>query len=123
MSRTICAGAVLAGLLAACGGGGDNYIGPPDSILLTPASLTVQGPPDACAAGAAATVFVYGGDPPYDLKNSVPQAVVLDRSTVRRSGEGFTVTFLGACLQDMPIAVEDRMGRVTTLSLNNVKGS
>ncbi|WP_141287348.1 hypothetical protein [Ideonella azotifigens] len=109
--------------LSACGGGG-NESGPPDAIQASPAAVAVTGPAGACATGLGPTVYLYGGTPPYKLKNSVPMALALDKSTVGLSGQGFTVTFTnGVCLDGMPVSVEDDMGRIIEVMFTNQMGS
>ena len=114
---------VVCSSLAGCGGGG-NELGPADKIQLSQTSLNTSGPPGFCASvGPSATIQVFGGFPPYKLYNSVPDAVSLDRKVVQHSGEGFVVTFIGGCLDNMPITVTDEAGDVATLLLVNAKGS
>lgn len=113
--------AVLAGLTA-CGGGG-NESGDPQQLFVSPADVVVTGPPGACAAGDGPVVHVYGGQPPYDLGNSMPQAMQLSRTRLPNSGESFLITFTGACLEAMPITIEDDMGRLITVNVTNRPGS
>ena len=108
--------------LAACGGGG-NESGPPDSILLSPTSVTATGPVGACARGVGPTVFVFGGTPPYTLTNSYPLGMTLDVKTVKNSGEGFTITLNGVCMDTIPINVQDDMGRIATMTVTNARGT
>jgi len=109
----------LVGLLGACGGGG-NESGLWDSVLASPASVTVTGNATSCAWGRGPTVFVYGGQPPYRLFNSAPMAMWLDRPYLNDSGDGFTVTFVnGVCMDQIPITVEDAMGRVIAVPITN----
>ena len=118
-SSAALAGALLsAALLAGCGGGG-NELGPGEEIFASPNAVTVSAA-GSCMVGLGPTVHVYGGLPPYRLKNSVPQGMVLDRNTVNHSGEAFTITFIdGVCMSDMPITIEDGMGRLTVVSVTN----
>lgn len=110
--------AFLASGLGACGGGG-NESGPPDEISVYPAAVSVSGG-GSCAVGIGPTVHVYGGQPPYELSNSVPDGMVLDKSVLTHSGEGFTVSFInGVCMDSMPIVVEDDMGRLATVTVSN----
>jgi hypothetical protein len=110
--------AALGAALAGCGGGG-NESGPADALFVSPAEVSV-GSTGTCAVGLGPTVFIYGGQPPYKLDNSVPQAMLLDKSVVQRSGDGFTISFInGICLDSMPIIVEDDLGRTATVSVSN----
>lgn len=108
-------------LLAACGGGG-NESGPAESVLASPDNVRVNGPAGQCASGLGPTVYLYGGRPTYKLNNSAPTAMILSTSQVAGSGEGFTITFTGTCLEAIPITVEDDMGRVLPIPISNVKG-
>lgn len=108
--------------LAGCGGGG-NESGPPDSLYAAPANITVTGPQGACAVGAGPTVFVYGGQPPYKLDNSMPEGMQLDKQTVTDSGQGFTITFINnMCMESIPVTIEDDVGRVFSVPVTNTKG-
>lgn len=109
--------ALLVAGLAGCGGGG-NESGPPDSLVVSPEAVSV-GKPEQCIAALGPTVYVHGGTPPYKLSNSVPQGMVLDRSTLQNSGDGFTISFTGVCLRNMPVTVEDSMGRLARVSVSN----
>ncbi|HSI48218.1 MAG TPA: hypothetical protein VLA61_08120 [Ideonella sp.] len=109
---------LLLGTLAGCGGGG-NESGPPDVIQASPAQVTVSAV-GSCAVGVGPTIFLYGGTPPYKLKNSVPTALSLDKTTVLQSGQGFTVTFIGGqCMENMPVSAEDEMGRIVEVLFTN----
>jgi hypothetical protein len=111
--------ACLASALSACGGGG-NELGPADAIQASPASVEVIGSTTSCAVGTGPTVHLYGGAPPYVLRNSVPDGMVLDKTRLEVAGEGFSVTFInGVCLTSMPITVEDTMGRILEVPITN----
>lgn len=104
------AGAALA-LLAGCGGGG-NESGPADRLEAAPNAVTV-GASGECEAGPGPTISVWGGQPPYKLTNSMPAGMVLDKSRLTYSGEGFTIQFINdICMANMPITIEDDMGRL-----------
>jgi hypothetical protein len=112
-----------AALLIACGGGG-NESGPPEEIVPSTTLIEVKGPPGACATGLGPTVHIHGGRPPYQLRNSVPTGMLLDRTQVDNSGEGFTITFIGGlCMRTMPITIEDTMGRLATVLVTNEPGT
>jgi hypothetical protein len=91
-----------------------------DSIQLSQSDVTVTGPTaTACAVGSGPNVFVYGGTPPYTVYNSLPAGMTLDKSRVQDSGDSFTISFLGVCMQTMPITVQDSMGRLATVTVTN----
>jgi hypothetical protein len=109
---------LLATLLSACGGGG-NESGPPDSVQLSLTSVRV-GSTGNCVTGMGPEVHVFGGSPPYRLSNSVPQGMQLNKSSVALSGDSFTISFTnGVCLQSMPITVEDTLGRIAQVMVTN----
>lgn len=112
---------VTAGLLSACGGGG-NESGPAEEIQLSADTFEVTGPPGRCAVGYAGRVFVFGGQPPYVLHNSAPAGVQLSTERVADSGGYFDLTFLGQCLESVPVTVEDDMGRLAPVLLTNKAG-
>jgi len=94
-----------------------------EQLIASPAGVEIEGPPGACSVGQGPTIFLYGGQPPYKLKNSVPLGVSLDTTVVTGSGRGFTVTFInGACFTNAPIVVEDDMGRILNVPLTNTPG-
>lgn len=103
--------------VAGCGGGG-NELGPPEAIWASPEAVQV-GAKDSCFSGVGPTVHVYGGMPPYVLKNSVPRGMTLDRTRVNMPGEGFTLRFSGLCLSNMPITIEDAEGRLLAVPVSN----
>lgn len=103
--------------LAGCGGGG-NELGPADSLQASPEVFTVNGGP-SCFRGTGPTVHVYGGLPPYTLKNSLPSGMSLNKTTLNAAGEGFVVTLSGTCIQSLPITIEDDMGRVMQVLVTN----
>ncbi len=109
--------------LSACGGGG-NESGPAETLVASPTSVTATGPsPTSCAAGTGPTIFVYGGQPPYKLTNSAPTALAISVTTLHSSGDGFVVTFLGQCLSQIPINIEDDDGRILAVPISNVLGT
>ena len=110
-----------AGLLSACGGGG-NESGPAEEIQLSADAFEVTGPPGQCAVGYAGRVFVFGGQPPYILHNSASAGVLLSTEKIADSGGYFDLTFLGQCLEGVPVTVEDDMGRLASVKLTNKPG-
>ena len=44
----------------------------------------------------------------------------LDKTRLQNSGEGFTITFInGVCMTNMPITIEDDMGRLGYVMVTN----
>jgi hypothetical protein len=109
-------GAALAMMLSACGGGG-NESGPADTIQLSEDSVTVTSQTPDCPAGPGPTTYVFGGQPPYTIYNPLPHGMTIDKTSVADAGEGFTITFLGTCMTDLAVTIEDDMGRLATLSV------
>lgn len=123
--RRLSRGQILPALLLAlsgCGGGG-NESGDPAVLRVEPAEFTISGAPSQCAVGTGPDIHVWGGQPPYKLTNSVPTAMGLSTSRLNNSGDGFTITFFGTCLANMPIAIEDDMGRIVTVRVTNTLGT
>ncbi len=107
----VLAATLCLGLLAGCGGGG-NESGPPEGLEASPGAVSV-GVTGDCSEGPGPTVTVWGGQPPYKLTNSLPAGMVLDKSRLTHSGEGFTIRFVNnICMTNMPISIEDDMGRL-----------
>lgn len=124
--KRMLSGAVLsqlacAAMLIGCGGGGDEA-GSPTAFSTVPSEITVSGPTGTCAAGATASVFVFGGAAPYKLYNVFPTHVALDKTQVDHPGESFTVTFLGGCLNPGSVVIEDKLKNQVTLELINEEG-
>jgi len=113
------AGLALIASLAGCGGGG-NESGPPDQVVLSTDSVTVTSPTPQCPVGPGPTIGVWGGQPPYKLFNSFPDGMSLDKTSVTDAGDSFTITFKGACMDNMPVTVEDDMGRLATLNVTSL---
>lgn len=115
--------ALGAGLLVACGGGG-NESGDPESLRVFPEGATITGNGTCPNSGKGPDVFVFGGQPPYKLSNTVSDAVKLSTNRLANSGDSFTFTLEGGgCLDNMPIVIEDDMGRLATFSLTVAEGT
>lgn len=91
--------------------------------MASPSSIIVSGGPGACYVGTGPTLFVHGGQPPYKLFNSAPQSMSLDKTKLNSSGEGVVVSFLNGCMDNIPITIEDDMGRVVNVKVSNIAGS
>lgn len=122
-AASLTAAVMGAGLVAACGGGG-NESGSPDQLQVLPEAVTITGRGTCPSSGQGPQVFVYGGQPPYKLSNSVPEVVQLSTTRLRNSGDSFTFTLQGGgCLDGMPIVIEDDMGRLAAFSITIAEGT
>ena len=111
------------GLLAACGGGG-NESGDPELLRVFPEAATITGNGTCPNSGKGPDVFVFGGQPPYKLSNTASDAVKLSTTRLANSGDSFTFTLDGGgCLDNLPIVIEDDMGRLATFSLTVAEGT
>lgn len=111
------------GVLAACGGGGDDEAGSLTSFNIQPATVTFTAPAGTaaglCVGGGSQDVFVYGGAAPYRIDNTLPDYVSVNKIEVGSPGENFTLTVLGGCVTNGLIVVRDKLGRQTTFTVNN----
>lgn len=121
--RTLILYVATACLLAACGGGGSLDDG--QTPLRTEGqSVTLQSATTSCPAVATGvTVFVFGGTPPYTLRNTVPQQVALSTTSIGNAGEGVSLRFLGGCLTNVPLVVVDKIGATVSVPLNYLPAS
>jgi hypothetical protein len=117
-------------LLGGCGGGDNDLAGGLTDFSVQPAEMgvTVAAVAGAvnqpCAAGVVGKVFIFGGAPPYRLKNSFDTAVALDKTQVDNEGGDFTVSFIGGgCLDPAIVTVEDSLRRTVTVTLTNKIGT
>lgn len=111
-------------LLSACGGGDDDLSGGLTAFSVQPTEITVSSPTGAttCAAGYVGKVFIFGGAPPYRLKNSFDTLVTLDKALVNNEGGDFSVTFTGGCMDPGTVIVEDSQRRTISVTLINKIG-
>jgi hypothetical protein len=111
-------------LIGGCGGGDDDLSGGLTEFSVQPAEISVTVPAGSttCAVGYVGKVFIFGGTPPYRLKNSFDSRVALDKALVNNEGGDFIVTFLGGCMDPGTVIVEDSLGRTTSVSLINKIG-
>lgn len=113
---------LIAGVLVAGCGGGDDTEGAPVSLSVVPSELKVtwKTPDGSCPGTYAGRVFVYGGAGPYRLDNTSPESVQLSRNNVSEPGQSFDVTFTGGCIDPATVVVVDSTNRITQLTLRNV---
>jgi hypothetical protein len=95
-----------------------------NQLQVVPDTVTITGPDTlTCSAGVASTFYVFGGQPPYTISNSVPQFLRLGQTLVANSGGGFTLSTLGGCVTPATIAISDSAGHTATITLNNNPGT
>jgi hypothetical protein len=107
--------------LAACGGGGE-HAGPVD-LRVVPDKAEVTGSTGICASGEINTFYVYGGEPPYTVKSTVPQGLTVSTAVVDKDGGSFVASVTGICLDKVQLVIQDREGRLITAEVTNKKGS
>jgi hypothetical protein len=108
-------------VLSACGGGGSLNDGQ-ESLKVNPSTVVVSGPVGSCYSGLGPTVFVFGGNAPYTLRNSLPIGLFVDKTVLRQPGEGVTLSFNGTCFDTLPLIVTDNEGVSASVTISNVKG-
>ena len=94
-------------------------------FFVTPTQITFQGTrQNECASfGTSASVFVFGGVPPYTVSNSSPFQVTPNFISV--SGGSYSVTPNGPCVAPpgLPIVVTDSTGHTATTTVANIPGT
>ncbi len=126
MNKTIFC-ALLALCLAACGGGGaDQGVTTPNPLAVSPASLTLTGSTTQCPSGTVDANFtITGGLPPYSIKPSLPDIMVLSTGSVGADGGHFTLIQLNtnSCLASATITIEDMTGAIVNATITTALGS
>ncbi|MFZ3322126.1 MAG: hypothetical protein WA190_07115 [Usitatibacter sp.] len=94
-------------------------------FFVTPTQITFQGAvQNQCANfGVSASVFVFGGLPPYTVSNSTP--FVVSPNFISSSGGSYSVTPNGSCVAapGLPIVVTDSAGHTATTTVANIPGT
>lgn len=94
-------------------------------FFVTPTQITFQGTrQNECANfGISASVFVFGGVPPYTVSNTSPFSV--STTFISLSGGNYTVTPTGSCVAapGAPIIVADSAGHTATTTVANIPGT
>lgn len=115
--RGIVLAAAACAALAACGGGGDLENGV-TALTVSPNAMTISSTSStACVPGDGGTYFIYGGNSPYTIQNSLPAFMTPSTTQVNEVGGSFSVKLLGGCMSPGIINVTDAMGRLTTVSI------
>ena len=134
----------LGGILAACGGGGDDEAGSLTALSVQPTTVTTTAsnayPAGACAGGWSQKVFVYGGAAPYRINNTMPDEFDLDTTQVSDRGGAFVVTAktlatvtvpdpstpgatldlpVGACVAPALLVIVDKNDKQVVFTINN----
>ncbi|HLX29357.1 MAG TPA: hypothetical protein VKV24_12815 [Casimicrobiaceae bacterium] len=93
-------------------------------LSVVPTTVTITGPDtQTCSAGVVSTFYIFGGTPPYTIRNTFPQALIVAPTLVAASGGGFNVTTNGACVNPATISIADAAGHQTTVTLINQVGT
>jgi hypothetical protein len=111
----------LALAMAGCGGGGE-HAGPVD-LRVVPDKSEVTGPVGSCFSGQINTFYVYGGEPPYTVKSTVPQGLQVSTPKVDSDGGSFVAFVTGICLDKVQLVIQDREGRLITAEVSNKPGT
>ena len=75
-------------------------------------TVTIDGPDaSTCSSGVSVQYYIFGGTPPYTVKETFPGAVILSTNLVTTNGGGFTATTTGQCFVNMQYAITDATGR------------
>lgn len=94
-------------VLASCGGGGNIGDGTL-ALAASPSKIELESP--YCNYATGPKVTLYGGVPPYTIKNPYPSYIQLDKDYIASAGDNFTVTIRGACLTTIPLFIYDSNG-------------
>ena len=125
-SKTLAVLAMTTALLVtACGDGNDDDAGSPTALVTVPAGITFTGGvADTCpGAGGTAEFFIFGGAAPYQIRNTSPDLMAVNKRSVGDRGGSFTVTTLGAgCPSTGTIAVVDNLNNLITVEVGFAKG-
>ena len=107
-------GGAVALVLASCGGGGD-VAGDQSTFMLSPKDINLGCPPDENPT----YVTIIGGQPPYRIINSWPDAMTVDKTEATGKDPIFTVTATGtSCVAPGTITVLDYHSKTVALTVN-----
>lgn len=90
-------------------------------LVVIPDTVNFTGPDtQTCSSGVSSTFFVFGGQPPYTIRQGFPGALLLSTNVVLESGGGFTVTTTGQCpFANDPLVITDAVGHTVTATANS----
>ncbi|MGM9426829.1 hypothetical protein [Hydrogenophaga sp. MI9] len=104
---------ILAGFLASCGGGGD-VAGDVSTFSLSPKEISIGCPPDLNPT----YITIIGGQPPYRIINSWPDAMIVDKTEATGKDPVFKVTATGtSCVNPGTITVLDYHSKMVGLEV------
>ena len=101
-----------------------TQVDPIDAITLLPDTVTFTGGPSTQCGSGQATVYVFGGAPPYTVTTTSP--VIAFPQVVQNSGDSFVVGIpqnLTNCPQSPQVFVTDTRGRVAVLTVTTGPGT
>ena len=97
-----------------------------NNLSVVPPTAVITGPPSptgtVCSTNWVTDFYIYGGNPPYTIAATFPNAVLLSTTTVQNSGESFRATTNGTCVNPLVFTIVDSAGKTTTATLSNVPG-
>lgn len=95
--------------------------GPSAGFMAVPTTVTFLGPDaNSCASGATATVYVFGGTPPYAIGTA--SIFEVSPTNIAVSGGSFTVRARGPCGGAF-IPITDSAARTLTIAASNGSGT
>ena len=112
-------------LTTACGGGNDADAGSPTAFVTVPSGITFTGGvKDVCpGAGGTADFYIYGGAAPYQIRNTSPDLMSVNKLSVGSRGGFFTVTTAGGgCPSTGSIAITDNLNNLVVVEVGFAKG-
>lgn len=109
---------ILALFISGCGGNGGLDDGQQGPLKTIPTEVVLQSNTNLCPPSSGVTVFAFGGTPPYTLRNPVSDYISIDRTLIAGAGQGVAVTFLGGCLEKIPLIFVDVTGATSTVDIN-----
>jgi hypothetical protein len=112
-------------LTTACGGGNDDDAGSPTAFSTVPSGITFSGAvTDTCPGGGGiADFFIFGGAAPYQIRNTSPDLMSINKTSVGDRGGSFRVTTLGGgCPSKGTVVVIDNLNNLVTVEVSFAKG-
>jgi hypothetical protein len=102
----------------------NNTVAGQSPLTVVPASTTITGAfSNACSTGFRIDNYIYGGNPPYRVTSTFPDAITLVNSTVATSGGFFEYVTNGTCVDPLVFSIFDSAGKQVTSTLSNKLGT